>query len=105
LTDYLVAMGVLTRGELPKVEPAGIGAPMLIGGTLVKLGLATTAQVRLALHDQVHDAVRELMNWGTGQFAFEPEDQNETSDADIPVEFDSQEVLLNLFKELDEKSR
>jgi hypothetical protein len=104
LKDYLVAMGVVTKSTLDKVEQNVSGERRLIGGLLVKAGLATPAQVKLALRDQVHDAVKELMSWGAGQFAFDPESTAETSTTDVHVEFDPQEVLLNLFKEIDEKS-
>jgi tetratricopeptide (TPR) repeat protein len=104
LRDYLIAMGVVTSATLENIDQTGSGERALIGSTLVKMGVATAEQVRLALRDQVRDAVKELMSWGAGQFAFDPEAVSEFTASEIQVEFDPQEVLLNIFKELDETS-
>lgn len=104
LRDYLLAMGVVTRTTLQEVDQESDGERALIGGLLTKLGAVTVDQVRHALHDQVRDAVKELMSWGTGQFAFDPEALVEPSVSDVAVEFDPQAVLLNIYKEIDEKS-
>ena len=104
LKEYLIAMGVITKETLKGVDQNTAGEHALIGGILVKMGVATIAQIKLALRDQVQDAVKELVSWGAGQFAFDPESPVEFSVNDVQIDFDPQEVLLNIFKEMDESS-
>jgi tetratricopeptide (TPR) repeat protein len=104
LRDYLIAMGVVTRASLQNLDSKDSTDQNLIGGTLVRSGIASVEQVRLALHDQLHDAIKELMNWGVGQFAFDPEASNDAPNGDVQIELDPQEILLNIFKEIDENA-
>jgi hypothetical protein len=105
LKDYLIAIGAVSKENIQRVDQDEPGERPLIGGLLVRLGLVTEGDVRLALRDQIRDAVKELMSWGAGQFAFDPEKVIETAEGDVLVELDPQDVLLNIFKEMDEHSR
>jgi tetratricopeptide (TPR) repeat protein len=105
LKDYLIAIGAVSKENVQRVDQDELGERTLIGGLLVRLGIVTEGDVRLALRDQIRDAVKELMSWGVGQFAFDPEKVIETAEGDVPVELDPQDVLLNIFKEMDEHSR
>ena len=76
----------------------------MLGELLVQEGLVAAVAVQEALTQQIELALRELIQWEDGQFAFDREavDPPQTS---IQVEVDPQGALLNLYKELDETSR
>jgi hypothetical protein len=76
-----------------------------IGDALVRGGLAETAAVKEALERQIALAVRELVEWKDGEFAFNREAEGDEAAARIEVALDPQAVLLNVFKEMDEASR
>lgn len=80
------------------------GADGVLGEVLVREGLVSADDVRRALREQIGLAVRELIGWRDGEFAFNREEEGQ-GQAEIPVEVDPQEVLLNALKELDEASR
>jgi len=105
LESYLVANGFVTPAALQNVARPDQNDKTLIGGLLVKCGLVTAEQVRVALRDQIRDAIKEVMGWGVGQFAFNPEAPAELSVSDIEIEIDPQEMLLDIFKEMDERSK
>jgi len=79
-------------------------ADHVLGELLVQEGLVAAVAVQEALTQQIELALRELIQWEDGQFAFDREavDPPQTS---IQVEVDPQGALLNLYKELDETSR
>jgi hypothetical protein len=104
---YLVARGVVTEDVLAEIsEKAKIAPPprVPLGIALVQSGVATAEQVRLALHDQIRAALRELLNWGDGQFAFDPENAEPWPFA-IEFELDPQALLLEALAEKDEDAR
>ncbi len=59
--------------------------------------------VRRALREQIGLAVREIIGWREGEFAFNREAPG--GEAELQVEVDPQEVLLNVLKDMDEASR
>lgn len=82
----------------------------LLGGLLVSRGIVGEADVRAALERQVYSAVTELVQWTSGDFAFEPDRPHEETDQppgveEIDVEFDTQGVLLDVLRALDEQAR
>ena len=76
----------------------------LIGEILVREGLVEAEDVKVALREQIVLAVKELVLWRDGEFAFNRQD-GEEGKSEIPVEADPQEVLLNVLKDMDEASR
>jgi hypothetical protein len=85
----------LTAAELPD----DVLAERLVAG-----GLADPGEVLEALSQQVWVAVRELVRWRDGEFAFNRDDGAAGASGLAPA-VDPQEVLLDVFKEMDEASR
>jgi len=104
LGDYLIKHAVVNGEQLrgllqeQRHDPAGKS----LGRLAIDRGLASAADVRRALVAQLQDAIRELKDWTTGTFAFEPEPLSEPTLSEIEVELDPQAVLLTIFKEEDE---
>lgn len=80
-------------------------ADSVLGEQLVREGLADAPSVQAALRQQIALAMREMVDWVDGQFAFDRDSAVEPAGTEIQVEVDPQEVLLNLFKEQDESGR
>jgi tetratricopeptide (TPR) repeat protein len=75
----------------------------VLGELLAREGTVEPEDVRRALRQQIGLAVKEIIGWRDGEFAFNREEPG--GEAEIAVEVDPQEVLLNTLKELDEASR
>jgi tetratricopeptide (TPR) repeat protein len=105
--EYLFEKTPVTPEQLEAVAQtqAGKEPKPLIGGLLVSGGIATVAQVRAALSEQIHDAIGELLNWKDGQFAFDPEKVVAPSESDVEIEVDPQALLLEVFRRWDEAHR
>jgi len=105
LRDYLAAR-ILGGSALP----APTGAASDIWGhpdaavTVVKLGLASSSQVRAALDEQLRDVLGELMTWTEGEFSFETERPGHPSPLELELEFDSQALLLDVLRTKDERA-
>ena len=76
-----------------------------MGAALVEQGLVEEAQVKSALVRQLHCALRELVGWDKGQFAFEPEKLDEEAAGAVAIEVDTQGALLDVLREIDEANR
>jgi hypothetical protein len=72
---------------------------------IVRRGLADVGAVQAALRQQIELTLRELVAWTDGEFAFSQEAGGEATSPVTTVQVDAQELLLNLFKEMDEASR
>lgn len=75
-----------------------------IGWLLVQEGLVEASVVRASLQEQIVMALREMVAWHDGQFAFDSKVAPERARPEIDVEIDPQGVLLKIFRELDEVS-
>ncbi len=75
-----------------------------LGWLLVQEGLVEAATVRSALQEQIVLALREMVNWHDGQFAFDSKAAPERTRPEIDIEIDPQGVLLKIFREIDEAS-
>ncbi len=110
-TQSLRAM-LLTRGKLT-VAVADKAAALQqadtdsspIGGVLVREGWASAEDVATCLRAQVSSAIAELLNWGDGQFAFDPEVIENSLAQQVEISLDPQAVLLDIYKGLDEQAR
>jgi tetratricopeptide (TPR) repeat protein len=84
-----------------------VGRP--IGELLVQEGLVEASAVQEALERQIGLAMRELVNWKDGEFAFNElafkRDGASQRGTSVSVEVDAQAVLLDVFKEIDEAAR
>ncbi|HEY5956336.1 MAG TPA: DUF4388 domain-containing protein [Polyangiaceae bacterium] len=79
--------------------------PRPIGTILVNQGWCTANDVIACLRAQIGSAVSELLQWGDGQFAFDPEAKVEHQPSEIEVAVDPQALLLDIFKLADEAAR
>jgi len=89
-------------GLLVCTSASGVGTLRFRGGSLTGATSPHTPAVG-QVPQRIAIAVREMVHWQEGQFAFTRE-----RDRDAPpgeVEVDAQMVLLNVFKEMDERAR
>jgi hypothetical protein len=77
----------------------------VLGARLVKEGLVDERAVREALRRKIELTILEVLKWKDGEFAFNRDGENEPSGTDGAVEFDAQDVLLNVLKQIDEDAR
>jgi predicted regulator of Ras-like GTPase activity (Roadblock/LC7/MglB family) len=77
----------------------------VIADRIVKEGLADEAAVRDALRRKVEGAIYEVLRWNGGEFAFNRDADAAPAAAQSQVEFDAQDVLLNVLKQMDEDAR
>jgi tetratricopeptide (TPR) repeat protein len=76
-----------------------------LGERLVRDGLVEVAAVREALRRKIEVTILELMHWSEGQFAFNRDGDGRSPHADSRLEFDAQDVLLNVIRQMDESAR
>ncbi len=104
--ELLVRSGRLTAQGLASAGPAREGS--LIDAELVfrlvQLRLVEAAAVREASRQQIEQALRELIDWTDGEFAFTRED-DEPQAGEATIELDAQQLLLEIFRERDESTR
>jgi hypothetical protein len=107
LREILLANGKITAPRLD--EAAALqGAkkpPSPIGTILVRQGWLAISDLESALRSQAQSAISELLGWGEGQFAFDPESDSALSSEVVEISVDPQSVLLDIFKGLDEQAR
>ncbi|HEX7489438.1 MAG TPA: DUF4388 domain-containing protein, partial [Anaeromyxobacteraceae bacterium] len=77
----------------------------VVGELLVRERLVEAADVQAALARRIELTIRELLAWKDGEFAFSRDGEREQERTALSVEVDPQVVLLNVFKELDERGR
>jgi hypothetical protein len=75
----------------------------VLGEVLVRERLVEAGDVQRALREQIALAIKEIVGWREGEFAFNREEPG--GEAEIAVEVDPQEVLLNVLKDMDEAAR
>ncbi len=107
LGDSLVRAKKLTAAALRSIAAAdGVEQPDdVLAELIVRGGHADAASVEQALERQVWVAIRELVQWKDGEFAFTREENADPSVARLSIALDPQAVLLDVFKEMDEESR
>jgi hypothetical protein len=103
--QLLVRAGKVDPAAVEALAPEGARPGLAPCEALVRRGLADAATVQGALRQQIELVLRELVAWTDGEFAFRQEAGAEPDSAATAVQVDAQELLLNLFKELDEASR
>jgi tetratricopeptide (TPR) repeat protein len=108
LRELLVRDGKLSAAALEALASTS-GAPdqpdELLADQIVRGGHADAAVVAAALEAQVWAAVRELVEWTDGEFAFNREETPGPADGGVSVSLDPQAVLLDVFRQRDEASR
>jgi uncharacterized protein DUF4388 len=103
--ELLVRAGKVPAEAVRELIPEGARPGLSPCEALVRRGLADAATVQEALRQQIALTLRELVTWTDGEFAFNQEATPEPIALATSVQVDAQELMLNLFKELDEASR
>jgi len=105
--DLLMDGGVLTREQVQSaVERQKTDSPdQLLGAILLEMGLVQRPQLQGALEQQVRRALREMVEWASGRFAFEPDRNGSENPGGIEIHLDTRGVLLDVLREYDESNR
>jgi len=81
-------------------------ATQLLGAIFVERFGIETERVRIALRVQIQSAVKEIVTWNEGRFAFDPDGSaSAPADATLDVEVDTLGVLLEAARIRDEENR
>lgn len=107
LRDLLISRASLTEERANKaVEMQKAGKPVVpIGTLLVRNGWCSKEDVADCLRVQIKLAMSELMKWGDGQFAFDPEATVTAQAGEIELAVDPQALILDIFREMDESAK
>jgi hypothetical protein len=106
--DMLVTKGVISEDQLNgAIESQRTDSPdRLLGSILAEKGLVEKNDLERALIDQVKTALHEIVEWKSGQFAFEPDKRNGSEEVgEIEIQLDTRSVLLDVLREVDEANR
>jgi tetratricopeptide (TPR) repeat protein len=105
--DLLLKMGALTDEQLKDTarHQREHSPDRLIGSILLERGLVQPQTLQQALADQIKGALLEMVTWTSGRFAFEPDKRSQVESDEITVEVDTQAVLLDVLRQLDEQNR
>ncbi len=103
--ELLVRADKVAAEAVAELEPEAARPGLTPCEALVRRGLADVPSVQAALRQQIELTMRELLGWTDGQFAFNQEPAAEVPSLVAAVQVDAQELMLNLFRELDEASR
>jgi HD-like signal output (HDOD) protein len=71
LGNYLSRMGLLTPADFDDPILCGAGGDAFLGKRLLESGKISPEQLRLAVHAQIIDIFREVLNWEGGVFHFD----------------------------------
>jgi tetratricopeptide (TPR) repeat protein len=105
--ELLVEQGAVEQSQLDEaaVQQQSEQPNRLLGAVLVGQGIVDEGAVTKALRKQVLSALIELVQWQSGDFAFEPDKTVAAENDEIDVEFDTQGMLLDALREIDERAR
>jgi tetratricopeptide (TPR) repeat protein len=104
--EALVRLRKLTPLALAAARAPGSDEPDdAVGDALVEQGLVDAAAVQEAQRHRIELAVRELVGWKDGEFAFSRDGDGAPARAGGTIAVDPQAVLLEVFRQLDEESR
>jgi hypothetical protein len=107
LGEALVRLRKVSALALAAVaKPDAAGEPdHVLGDALVREGLVDLAAVHEAQRLQIELAIRQLVQWKDGEFAFSRDAELEGRSTEGSVALDAQAVLLEVFRQMDEASR
>jgi hypothetical protein len=74
-----------------------------VGRLLIDAGFTDPEAVRKVMLDQIKESVEEMIGWADGTFAFHPMEEDPSVSQDSAI--DPEIILLQIFKEQDEKGR
>lgn len=106
LRDVMIAAGKLTAEIAAKAvayqQLAQAHLPM--GAVLISQGWSSKEDIAASLRIQTYAAVAEVLQWGDGLFAFEPEYGEAETKTPVEIALDPQAMLLDIFREIDERA-
>lgn len=106
LGAILVETGKATSAQIERAKRTRLrDSQRRLGAILLEDEQVAATDLRDATSAQVYRAMRELVNWTTGRFAFESEREDPVLPAGLAVPLDPQGVLLDVFRVMDEESR
>ncbi len=106
LGEVLVSAGRISGPALSAMAAPQDGdrPDHVLAERLVAEGLADATAVQEGIRRQIELTIRELVHWKEGEFAFNRAGESEPPGTEIPVEVDSQAVLLEVLEEMDEEA-
>jgi tetratricopeptide (TPR) repeat protein len=109
LGDLLMEKSAITEDQLQTaVDRQRSDSPdRLLGSILVEMDLVERAMLQQTLTEQVKGALREMVQWIQGRFAFEPDKrrEEEPDDSDVEIQLDTRGLLLDVLREHDEANK
>ena len=105
--DLLIEKGVVTGEQLEQaVQHQKTDSPdRLLGAILLEMSLVERSDLQQALEQQVRGALKEMVDWTSGRFAFEPDRAGPEDSSEIEIHLDTRGVLLDVLREYDEENR
>ena len=101
----LVSRGDITEEQLDAATTAQESSPdRLLGAIIVEQKVVEPEVMQRALTEQVFAAIQELFIWNEGQFSFTPDMADSEVSSEIEVQLDTQFVLLEVARRVDEKN-
>lgn len=102
LGKVLVKKGIIKDEDLQKVLEGQKSSGAKIGNILIKKGLAEKEQLQEIITSQITETVVQLFGWKEGIYEFSP--QGVPLDKEIPVSIDTQHLLMEGLRIIDEWS-
>ncbi|MCB9653892.1 MAG: DUF4388 domain-containing protein [Deltaproteobacteria bacterium] len=104
--QILLTKGIVTKEQLDRAARQLLQQPeRLMGEILMENRLVDATVLGEALVTQSYSAIREMVHWMSGRFAFDPDRWDESTPEDVNIALDTQRVVLDVFRMLDEDSR
>jgi tetratricopeptide (TPR) repeat protein len=105
--DLLLKQEALTEDRLREAveKQKAEGSNRLLGSILLELGMVEREQLRKALDQQARGALREMVEWTSGRFAFEPDRNGDEAPGEIELNLDTRGVLLDVLRAYDEANK
>lgn len=102
LGKVLVKKGILKEEDLQKALEEQQSTGIKIGNILIKNGLVEKEQIQTIITSQITETVTQLFGWKEGIYEFSP--QGVPVDKEIPVTLDTQHLLMEGLRIIDEWS-
>lgn len=102
LGKVLVKKGLLTEEDLNKTLEEQNATGEKVGNLLIKKGIVTKDQLKEIITSQITETVVQLFSWKEGIYEFSP--QGVPVDKEIPVSIDTQHLLMEGLRIIDEWS-
>jgi hypothetical protein len=102
LGKVLIKKGLMTEQDLQSVLEEQIISSMKIGNILVSKRIITKEQIQEILTGQIKETVTQIFGWKEGTYEFTP--QEVPVDKDFPISIDTQHLLMEGLRIVDEWS-